>query len=223
MRTVWITLHHLCLSTHCLDSLLGRSGESRSLHGNLLGNSAVTQNLVTVLALVQDTLSQQSFCGDDLAILKLVEGAQVDDFQGLSKNVVEAALGDTACQRHLAAFKSVLLCAAAGFLTLITFCGGLADALANGGFFGQGYLNGDLTQLGKRGVPEGHNDFIFVCIGEELGFLGCLVVLILLTAICIRCLRVAALSVKQEGKFIAIGIFAMLFDKVHHCDWGIVQ
>ena len=38
-----------------------------------------------------------------------------------------------------------------------------------------------------------------------------LVVLILLTAICIRCLRVAALSVKQEGKFIAIGIFAMLF------------
>ena len=84
-------------------------------------------------------------------------------------------------------------------------------ALANGGLFGQGYMNGTLTQMGKGGVPEGHNDFIFVTIGEELGFLGCLVVLILLTAICIRCLRVAALSVKQEGKFIAIGIFAMLF------------
>lgn len=84
-------------------------------------------------------------------------------------------------------------------------------ALANGGFFGQGYMKGTLTQMGKAGVPEGHNDFIFVTIGEELGFLGCLVVLILLTAICIRCLRVAALSVKQEGKFIAIGIFAMLF------------
>ena len=84
-------------------------------------------------------------------------------------------------------------------------------ALANGGFFGQGYMKGTLTQMGKAGVPEGHNDCIFVTIGEELGFLGCLVVLILLTAICIRCLRVAALSVKQEGKFIAIGIFAMLF------------
>ncbi|MBR6564772.1 MAG: rod shape-determining protein RodA [Clostridia bacterium] len=84
-------------------------------------------------------------------------------------------------------------------------------ALANGGFFGQGYMKGTLTQMGKAGVPEGHNDFIFVTIGEELGFLGCFVVLILLTAICIRCLRVAALSVKQEGKFIAIGIFAMLF------------
>jgi len=84
-------------------------------------------------------------------------------------------------------------------------------ALANGGFFGQGYLNGDLTQIGKRGVPEGHNDFIFVCIGEELGFLGCLAVLLLLTGICLRCLQVAKLSVKTEGKFICIGVFSMLF------------
>ena len=84
-------------------------------------------------------------------------------------------------------------------------------ALANGGLFGQGYLNGDLTQIGKRGVPEGHNDFIFVTIGEELGFLGCLAVLILISAICLRCLRVAKLSVKYEGKFICVGIFSMLF------------
>ncbi len=87
-------------------------------------------------------------------------------------------------------------------------------ALANGGFFGQGYLNGQLTQSGKAGVPEGHNDFIFVTIGEELGFLGCLVVLILLLAVCIRCLRVAYLSAKNEGKYICIGIFSMLFAQV---------
>ena len=84
-------------------------------------------------------------------------------------------------------------------------------ALANGGFFGQGYLKGTLTQMGKAGVPEGHNDFIFVTIGEELGFLGCLAVLILLMAICIRCIRVAHLSFKKEGKYIAIGVFSMLF------------
>lgn len=83
-------------------------------------------------------------------------------------------------------------------------------ALANGGFFGQGYMNGTLTQMGKAGVPEGHNDFIFVTIGEELGFLGCLVVLILLIAICLRCLRVAQLCAKNEGKYICIGIFSML-------------
>ncbi len=84
-------------------------------------------------------------------------------------------------------------------------------ALANGGLFGQGFLKGDLTQIGKRGVPEGHNDFIFVCIGEELGFLGCLAVIILLLAICFRCLQVAKLSVKNEGKFICVGVFSMLF------------
>ncbi len=83
-------------------------------------------------------------------------------------------------------------------------------ALANGGFTGQGYLNGTLTQMGKAGVPEGHNDFIFVTIGEELGFLGCLVVLILLIAICFRCLRTAKICTKDEGKYICIGIFSML-------------
>lgn len=89
------------------------------------------------------------------------------------------------------------------------YCGRMA--LANGGWFGEGYLNGTRTQLGKAGIPEGHNDFIFVTIGEELGFLGCLVVLILLVAICLRCIKVAKLCVKNEGKYICIGIFSMLF------------
>ena len=88
------------------------------------------------------------------------------------------------------------------------------QALANGGLFGQGYLKGDLTQLGKAGVPEGHNDFIFVSIGEELGVLGCVVVLVLLAAICIRCLQIAKLSSKSEGKYICVGIFAMIFTQI---------
>ena len=88
------------------------------------------------------------------------------------------------------------------------------QALANGGIFGQGYLNGELTQMGKSGVPEGHNDFIFVTIGEELGFLGCMLVIIILAAICIRCLQVAKLSTKSEGKYICVGIFAMLFAQI---------
>ncbi len=83
-------------------------------------------------------------------------------------------------------------------------------ALANGGLTGQGYLNGTLTQMGKAGVPEGHNDFIFVTIGEELGFLGCLAVLVLLIAIVLRILRTAHICTKDEGKYICVGIFAML-------------
>lgn len=82
-------------------------------------------------------------------------------------------------------------------------------ALANGGFWGQGYLQGDITQAGF--LPESHNDFIFCSIGEELGFLGALVVIILLAAICLRCIRVARISTKDGGKLICVGIFAMLF------------
>ncbi len=89
------------------------------------------------------------------------------------------------------------------------YCGRMA--LSNGGFWGEGYMNGTRTQLGKAGIPEGHNDFIFVTIGEELGFLGCMVVMILLMAICLRCLAVANKCVKKEGKFICIGVFSMLF------------
>ena len=48
LRIVWITLHHLGLSASCLDSLLGRSGESRSLDSDLLGHLAVAQNLVAI-------------------------------------------------------------------------------------------------------------------------------------------------------------------------------
>ena len=82
-------------------------------------------------------------------------------------------------------------------------------ALANGGFFGQGLFRGSLTQNG--GVPEGQNDFIFVSIGEELGIVGCLAVIILLCIICIRCLKAARLCRKESGKIIAVGFFAMMF------------
>lgn len=81
-------------------------------------------------------------------------------------------------------------------------------ALANGGFFGQGLFNGSLTQTGN--VPEGYNDFIFVSIGEELGFLGCLVIILLLGAICLRCVNVAKQSQKLAGKYICVGMFAMV-------------
>lgn len=82
-------------------------------------------------------------------------------------------------------------------------------ALANGGLTGQGFLKGDLTQTGI--VPEAHNDFIFVSIGEELGFLGCMAVVLLLAAICFRCIMVAKMSTKDTGKFICVGMFAILF------------
>ncbi len=83
-------------------------------------------------------------------------------------------------------------------------------ALANGGLFGQGLFRGTLTQMGDAGVPEGYNDFIFVTIGEEWGFVGCIVVMALLFAICIRCISVSKMCRKPCGKLICIGFFGQL-------------
>ncbi len=85
-------------------------------------------------------------------------------------------------------------------------------ALANGGFGGQGLFNGSLTQVG--GVPEGQNDFIFVSIGEELGFLGCLLVLVLLAAISLRAINIARNCNKQNGKIICVGFFGMMIAQI---------
>ena len=85
-------------------------------------------------------------------------------------------------------------------------------ALANGGWFGQGFLKGSLTQVG--GVPFGHNDFIFTCIGEELGFWGCLAVILLLAGICIRILMTAKKCSKTSGSFICVGVFSMLLTHI---------
>ena len=81
-------------------------------------------------------------------------------------------------------------------------------AIANGGWFGQGFLKGTLTQT--AGVPEGHNDFIFVSIGEEFGFLGCIVVVLLLAAISLRCLYIGKQCYKKSGTFMCAGMFSML-------------
>ena len=59
-------------------------------------------------------------------------------------------------------------------------------------------------------MPESYNDFIFVSIGEELGVLGCLAVIILLAAICLRCIRVGRLCTDERGMYIAVGVFAMI-------------
>lgn len=85
-------------------------------------------------------------------------------------------------------------------------------ALANGRLFGQGLFKGTLTQSG--GVPEGQNDFIFVSIGEELGFIGCLLVLLLLGAVCFKALNVARICRKQSGKIICVGFFGMMFAQI---------
>ena len=69
-------------------------------------------------------------------------------------------------------------------------------ALGSGGLFGKGYAAGTQAQL--KFLPESHTDFIVAVLGEEMGFLGISVLLILYALILGRCL---VLSMRAQGNF----------------------
>lgn len=60
-------------------------------------------------------------------------------------------------------------------------------AIGSGGLFGKGYLQGSHIRYGL--VPEKHTDFIFCTIGEEFGFMGAFLVLMLILAFIFRLMR----------------------------------
>lgn len=69
-------------------------------------------------------------------------------------------------------------------------------AIGSGGLFGKGYLEGTQTKGGF--VPEQHTDYIFTTVGEEWGFLGCLLVIGLFLCLIIRIIYLAE---RQKTKF----------------------
>lgn len=79
-------------------------------------------------------------------------------------------------------------------------------AIGNGGVWG----NGVFAESGQfQYVPEVHNDFIFSFIGEAVGFVGCIAVLILLFVLCISMLRNAKNATDDLGRYICVGVFSM--------------
>jgi rod shape determining protein RodA len=82
-------------------------------------------------------------------------------------------------------------------------------ALGSGGWVGEGYGHGTQTQL--RFMKVRHNDFIFSVIGEELGFVGALFVLVLIGFIVYRCLRAARQARDPFGSMMAYGVAILIF------------
>ncbi|MBR5428426.1 MAG: FtsW/RodA/SpoVE family cell cycle protein [Clostridia bacterium] len=80
-------------------------------------------------------------------------------------------------------------------------------AISAGGFRGAGLYNGGFTQ--SQAVPQQHTDFIFSVAGEEFGFIGALVVILLLLAIIIRCFYVGVRSNNTLSFLVCTGISAM--------------
>ena len=80
-------------------------------------------------------------------------------------------------------------------------------AIGSGGLFGVGL--GESTQKYLY-IPEAHNDFIFAILAEELGFIGCAIVLALFSVLIVRGVLIAIRAKDSFGSLIAIGITALI-------------
>ncbi|MGB9885539.1 MAG: putative lipid II flippase FtsW [Moorellales bacterium] len=80
-------------------------------------------------------------------------------------------------------------------------------ALGSGRLFGVGL---GFSRQKFLYVPERHTDFIFAILGEELGFVGCLAVLLLLFLLIWRGMRAALLAPDNFGRLLACGLTSML-------------
>ena len=85
-------------------------------------------------------------------------------------------------------------------------------SLTGGGLSGQGLFEGNRTQSGALFAQ--HTDYIFASIGEELGFLGCAAVLILLGLIVARCIWVGVHSPDYLRRLVCFGAAAALIFQI---------
>lgn len=84
-------------------------------------------------------------------------------------------------------------------------------AIGSGQLQGKGLNNNSFTSV-KHGnfLIESETDFIFAIIGEELGFVGCCIVISLILLIIIQCIRIAMRAQNLGGQIICGGVAAMI-------------
>ncbi len=81
-------------------------------------------------------------------------------------------------------------------------------AIGSGMLFGKGLFEGTQSQLNF--LPENHTDFIFAVVGEELGFVGATVLLLLYLVVLWRGIKIARDAGDVFGRLLAVGITSML-------------
>ena len=81
-------------------------------------------------------------------------------------------------------------------------------AIGSGQLFGKGLFNGTQSQLNF--LPENHTDFIFAVVGEELGFVGAVIILILYFVLLYRGIKTAQNARDNFGMLLAAGITSMI-------------
>ncbi len=82
-------------------------------------------------------------------------------------------------------------------------------AMGSGGLTGKGFVQG--TQSRLNFLPEKETDFIFTSLGEEFGFVGCVVLLLLFAVVIGYGVRIAMASRSQFGRLLAMGVTLNFF------------
>ncbi len=82
-------------------------------------------------------------------------------------------------------------------------------AIGSGGLFGQGLFSGIQSQL--KFLPAQHTDFVFAVIGEELGFMGALLLISLFILVLWKGIRIAREAPDILGTLIATGVTSFMF------------
>lgn len=77
-------------------------------------------------------------------------------------------------------------------------------AIGSGGLFGKGFKNGEVY------IPENHTDFIFSVIGEEFGFIGAVMVIVIFVALFIHLVKLAQFTDFPFNSYFIIGFISML-------------
>ena len=84
-------------------------------------------------------------------------------------------------------------------------------AIGSGQLIGKGlHVEDSGTLLGTGFISESQTDFIFAVIGEQLGFLGCCIMIFLISVITVRCYLIASRSRSLHDKIIACGMAAWI-------------
>lgn len=88
-------------------------------------------------------------------------------------------------------------------------------AIGSGKLFGQGYLHGTQTQANySSALPARHTDFIFAVCGEELGLVGCMLLLGILSLIVLRCMWISRHASSPFYAYVCMGIAGMLLAQI---------
>lgn len=88
-------------------------------------------------------------------------------------------------------------------------------AIGSGQLFGQGYLQGPYTQSASAStLPARQTDFIFAVCGEELGLVGCMLLLLILGSVVLRCIWVGRHASTPFDAYVCMGVAGMLLVQI---------